>query len=53
MITSASAAASFGVFTLSPSACAFARERLLAGSPTITSTPLSFRLSACAWPWLP
>ena len=22
-------------------------------SPTTTSTPYSFRLSACAWPWLP
>ena len=50
---SASAAASAGVFTARPSACAFARERLPAGRPTTTSTPLSLRLRAWAWPWLP
>ena len=50
---SASAAASAGVFTVRPSFCALARERLPAGSPTTTSTPLSLRLSAWAWPWLP
>ena len=27
-----------------------ARERLVAGRPTRTLTPLSFRFSACAWP---
>ena len=39
--------------TVSPSAWAFARERLLPGRPTSTSTPLSRRFSAWAWPWLP
>ncbi len=52
-MTSASAAASAGVFTVTPSACAFARERLPAGRPTTTFTPLSLRFSAWAWPWLP
>jgi hypothetical protein len=47
---SAQAAASAGVVTRKPSARAFARERLAAGSPTTTSTPLSRRFSAWAWP---
>ena len=45
---SAAAAASAGVLTVTPSAWALARERLAAGSPTTTFTPLSLRLSACA-----
>src|SRR6184192_1846781 len=39
--------------TARPAACALARDRLVAGSPTFTLTPLSFRFSACAWPWEP
>ena len=34
-------------------ALAFATDLLLAGRPTRTSTPLSFRFSACAWPCEP
>ena len=36
--------------TSRPAACAFARDRLVAGSPTFTLTPLSFRFSAWACP---
>ena len=50
MITSAHFETSATSPTSSPAACAFARDRLVAGSPTFTLTPLSFRLSACAWP---
>ncbi len=50
---SARSAASFTSRTVRPSAWARARERLAAGSPTSTSTPLSRRFSAWACPWLP
>ena len=53
MMTSAQADASAGVFTVSPAARAFSRDRLFSGSPTRTCTPLSFRLSACACPCEP
>ena len=48
--TSAHRAASATVSTVSPAAAAAARDRLDAGSPTRTSTPLSRRLSAWACP---
>ena len=50
MMTSAHSHACAGSRTVTPCACAFAREPLAAGSPTRTSTPLSRRLSACACP---
>ncbi len=53
MIRSASADASAGVSTRSPSASALGRLRLPSGRPTRTSTPESRRDSACACPWLP
>ena len=52
-MTSAQAAASPPVTTASPSASAFALDRLPAWSATCTSTPLSLRLSAWACPWEP
>ena len=39
--------------TLRPAASALATLLLPAGRPTMTLTPLSRRLSACACPWLP
>jgi hypothetical protein len=48
MITSAHFATSAGVPTSSPAARAFAFDRLVAGSPTRTLTPLSFRFKECA-----
>jgi len=51
--TSAAAAASVGVATVSPSARAALREDDPSRRPTITSTPLSARFCAWACPWLP
>ena len=45
--------ASATVSTLSPAARAFSADLLDAGRPTTTSTPLSCRFSACAWPCEP
>ena len=53
MMTSAHPAASATVFTARPVAAAFARDLLSALSPTATSTPLSLRFSAWAWPCEP
>ena len=53
MTTSAHFATSLTSPTVRPAACAFARERLVAGSPTRTLTPLSLRFSACACPCEP
>ena len=53
MITSAHCAASATESTSSPEAFAFSAPFEPARRPTFTSTPLSFRLSACAWPCEP
>ena len=53
MMMSAAAAASAAVITLRPSASAFAQDLLPSYRPTTTLQPLSFRLRAWAWPWLP
>ena len=50
MTTSAHFETAATVSTVRPAAIAFARERLVSGSPTRTSTPLSLRFSECAWP---
>ena len=52
-MTSASLLASATERTVSPSASAFAFDLLPSWRPTTTFTPLSFRFSACACPWLP
>ena len=49
----ASAVAVATSVTRRPASVAFAREELPSRSPTRTSTPDSFRLSACACPWEP
>ena len=54
MTTSAHFAQSAGSITFSPAASAFATPAEPGRRPTATSlTPLSFRLLAWAWPWLP
>ena len=53
MMTSAHLDTSAGSPTSRPAACALARERLAAGRPMRTLTPLSRRFWAWAWPWLP
>ena len=50
MMTSAHAETSATSPTLNPASVALARERLAGARPTLTLTPLSRRLSACAWP---
>ena len=40
-------------FTARPEFCAFLTEGDPSRRATVTWTPLSFRFSACAWPWLP
>ena len=52
-MTSDSFATSAADVTRSPSASAFSLLLLAAWRPTTTSTPLSRRLRAWAWPWLP
>ncbi len=47
------AAASAGGSTVSSCSRAFATDAESGRRPTITLTPESRRLSACAWPWLP
>ena len=52
--TSAHFAQSAGSITFRPAVSAFATPPDLGRSPTAMSfTPLSFRLLAWAWPWLP
>ena len=51
--TSAWAVASATVATFRPAASALAQDLLPLYRPTVTSTPLSFKLSEWAWPWLP
>ena len=53
MTTSASAAAGPTSWTGKPAASAFFHEMLSRRSPMRTSMPLSRRLRAWAWPWLP
>ena len=53
MTTSPSEAASATEVTRRPSPFAFSTDDESSRSPTTTSTPESFRFSACAWPWEP
>ena len=53
MMTSASADASATESTRSPASSAFCLDDEPSRSPTRTSTPLSDRLRAWAWPWEP
>ncbi len=48
--TSAHLVTSGTVSTVSPAAVALLRDLLVSGSPTRTSTPLSFRFREWAWP---
>ena len=53
MITSPQALASGTDMTFRPAFFAFCTEALVGCRPTTTSTPLSFRFRACAWPCEP